>query len=60
MKYDMWEELAPNLTYQFVPEIWFQYAGNWDDLGPMGLHMWFAEPWESVTVINQPIRVHPK
>lgn len=46
------EQLVPSLTYQFVPDIWFESPGSWAELGQMGLHMWFAEPWEYVTVVK--------
>lgn len=48
-----YEELTPSLTYRFVPDIWFEYPGEWADLGAMALHIWFAEPWEYVTVIER-------
>lgn len=49
---DSFEELCPSLTYRFVPDIWFESPGSWAELGQMGLHIWFSEPWEYVTVMD--------
>jgi hypothetical protein len=43
------DHIGPNLTYRFVPDIWFEEPGEWADLGAAGLHMWFQEPWEHYT-----------
>lgn len=45
-----YEELVPAITSEVMPEEWFEFPGDWDDLGAMGLHMMFSEPWEYVTV----------
>ena len=49
----MHEELVPALTYHFVPDIWFDYPGEWSDISAMALHIWFAEPWEYVTIVDR-------
>jgi len=45
------EVLVPSLSHRFVPDIWFDEPGDWADLPPAALHMWFQEPWEYVTEV---------